>query len=346
MTPPHNNLAIIAAAGSWKTQQVIDSALAVEGEPVLITTYTNENQRQIVDRIKQAAGSVPPNIIVLGWFSFLIGQGARPYQRALTNEPSKIKGLNFVGRRNRYTPKANVDRYYFDSADDMYRDGVSDFVCAVNEKTDGAVVDRLEKVYHHVLIDEIQDLVGYDLDVLDLLFQSSINVTIVGDPRQATLSTNLASRKKQYRGAKIVEWLNERTDICDIEERTDNYRSNQAICDFADQIYPDLPKTTSAMNETTDHDGIFFVPEDEAHDYYEQHQPVVLRNSKSTDTMGLPARNFGVAKGSTYPRVLIFPTKPILTYLEDGDASKLKAPERLYVAATRARHSVAFVVPS
>lgn len=31
-------------------------------------------------------------------------------------------------------------------------------------------------------------------------------------------------------------------------------------------------------------------------------------------------------------------------YLSDHDASKLKAPERLYVAVTRARYSAAFVV--
>ena len=53
--------------------------------------------------------------------------------------------------------------------------------------------------------------------------------------------------------------------------------------------------------------------------------------------------NIGVAKGSTFDRVLIFPTNPMRQFL-DEDPSKLKAPERLYVAVTRARHSVAFVV--
>jgi hypothetical protein len=54
--------------------------------------------------------------------------------------------------------------------------------------------------------------------------------------------------------------------------------------------------------------------------------------------------NIGASKGSTFDRVLIFPTKPMLKYLEDGDPSKLKRPEALYVAVTRARHGVAFVV--
>ena len=69
----------------------------------------------------------------------------------------------------------------------------------------------------------------------------------------------------------------------------------------------------------------------------------ILRHDKTVDTMGHPALNIGIAKGSTFDRVLIFPTRPMLTYLKDGDPSKLKAPEKLYVAATRARFSVAFV---
>jgi hypothetical protein len=55
--------------------------------------------------------------------------------------------------------------------------------------------------------------------------------------------------------------------------------------------------------------------------------------------------NIGVAKGSTFDRVLIFPTEPMLKYLELLDGSMLKAPQRLYVASTRARFSLAFVVP-
>jgi len=97
----------------------------------------------------------------------------------------------------------------------------------------------------------------------------------------------------------------------------------------------------------TGHDGIFQIPLDDVEDYCKRHHPVtVLRHDKNVDTKGLQAMNIGVAKGSTFDRVVIFPTKPMLKYLEDRDETKLKAPERLYVAVTRARFSVAFVVPS
>lgn len=341
-----DNTVILAAAGSRKTEHVVESALGVADGRVLITTYTNENRRQILNRIEQKAGAIPPNVTVLGWFSFLISQCAKPYQRALTGAPLVINSLNFKSSRSRFTKKADVRRYYFDRAANMYRDGVSDFVVQLNDATAGAVIRRLERVYTHVFVDEVQDLVGYDLDVLDLLLRSRIKVMLVGDPRQYTLETNIGSRNKKYRGIGLAAWFAEREDICSIVERTQNHRSNQTICDFADAIYPDMPPTTSVGVEATGHDGIVEIRRVDVAAYLAEYAPVtVLRHDKRADTLGFPAMNIGVAKGSTFDRVVIFPTRPMLRYLEDKDPSKLKAPEKLYVAVTRARWSVAFVTP-
>lgn len=346
MLSTHGNVAILAAAGSRKTEHIVESALDVTDGRVLITTYTNENQRHIVRRIEQKVGVVPSHITVMGWFSFLIAQCAKPYQRALTGEPLYINGLNFKGCKNRYTAKSETLKYFFDGSANMYRDGVSDFVLTLNEKTEGAVVGRLEKVFTHIFIDEVQDLVGYDLDVLDRLLASQIKLILVGDPRQHTLVTNIGRRNKKYRGIGLAVWFAERSDVCTLEPRAYSYRCTQAICDFADAIYPDLLTTKSINVGTTSHDGIFQVARKDVHAYVAEHHPVtVLRHDKNVDTAGLPAMNIGVAKGSTFDRVMIFPTKPILKYLEDRDEAKLKAPERLYVAVTRARYSVAFVVP-
>lgn len=338
------NAVILAAAGSRKTEYVVDSALAVTGSRVLITTYTNENQRQIVQRIEQKAGSVPPNISIMGWFSFLIAQCAKPYQRARVGESLLIKGLNFIGSRNRFAKKSE-NRYFLDGNNDLYRDGVSDFVVALNSDSNGAVVRRLENVYTHVFIDEVQDLVGYDLDVLDMLMASRIKLTLVGDPRQHTLSTNIGPRNKKYQGTGLKAWVEERSHICELQTRDVSYRCNQAICDFADAIYPDMPKTRAISSGETGHDGIYYISPARVREYLDEHKNVVvLRHSKGTDTFGIPAMNIGISKGSTFDRVVIFPTKPMIGYLKERDASKLKAPERLYVAVTRARFSVAFVV--
>ncbi len=344
MSSMPSNLAILAAAGSRKTEYVVDSALAVTDGNVLITTYTNENQRQIIQRIEQKTGSVPPHISVLGWFSFLIAQCAKPYQRARLGDALVINSLNFIGSRNKFAKKSDR-RYFLDGNNDLYRDGVSDLVVAINGDTHGAVVKRLEKIYTHIFIDEVQDLVGYDLDVLDMLIASTIRLTMVGDPRQHTLSTNTGPRNKKYRGPGIKDWFEERAEVCQLQSRDVSHRCNQSICDFADAIYPNMPKTSSFGVDKTGHDGIFFISPQRVEEYLGEHGNVtVLRHDRRVNTLGVPAMNIGVSKGSTFDRVMIFPTKPMVDYLKRRDPSALKAPERLYVAVTRARFSVAFVV--
>lgn len=342
----NKNVAILAAAGSRKTEHIVDSALAVADGRVLITTYTSENQRQIISRIEKKVGAIPPHITVMGWFSFLIAECAKPYQRALTSEPLRINGLNFTGRRHRFTKKSNP-HYYLDSNDALYRDGVSDFVFRLDNATRGAVVGRLERIFSHIFVDEMQDLVGYDLDVLDLLIASRIKLMVVGDFRQQTLATNMGPRNKKYQGVGLLDWFDKRSHLCNIETRDYNYRCNQAICDFADSIFPNMPATSSIDVAVTGHDGIFQIRSNEVSRYVAEHAPVtVLRHDKNVNTEGLPSMNIGVAKGCTFDRVVIFPTKPMLRFLKDRDETKLSAPERLYVAVTRARYSVAFVLPN
>lgn len=149
MSSAPSSTAILAAAGSRKTEYIVDSALAVTDGRVLITTYTNENQRQIVRRIEQKAGIMPPHISVVGWYSFLIAHCVKPYQRARVGEPLLINGLNFKGSRSRFARKSE-SRYFLDGNNDLYRDGVSDFVVTLNGDTNGAVVRRLEIGRAHV----------------------------------------------------------------------------------------------------------------------------------------------------------------------------------------------------
>lgn len=337
--------AVLAAAGSRKTERIIDEALAVTDGRVLITTYTNWNQDQIVRRIEQKAGRIPAHITVTGWFSFLINHFAKPYQRTLTREPLVIGGLNFKGARNRFTKKSNV-AYFIDRNGDLYRDGVADFGVTLNDAADGAIIRRLEKIFSHVFVDEVQDLVGYDLDVLDLLLASRIRVMLVGDPRQHTFGTNRGSRNAKYRGIGLVDWFRARSTACALEQVKCSYRCCQHICDFADSIYPDLPTTTSVGVPVTAHDGVFQVRANDVHRYVREFNPVtILRYDKNVDTEGLPALNIGVVKGSTFDRVMIFPTKPMLEFIAIGDPKRLRSPEKLYVAVTRARFSAVFVVP-
>jgi superfamily I DNA/RNA helicase len=344
--PSHNNLAVLAAAGSRKTQHIVDCVLGDPSQHVLVATYTTENMNQLVERLSGGTGLLPKHVTVMTWFTFLLNQCARPYQSAVLDDVGVMRGLNFVGERSKFIPKTNVKKYYLDSNGDVFRDAVAAFACEADQRSGGKVVGRLAEIYDHVYIDEVQDLAGYDLEVLDLLLKSSIAMTMVGDPRQATFATNNATKNKRYKGRGIADWLDERQDICEIEHRLESYRCNQEICDFADGLFPDLPRTVSKNAESTGHDGVSTITPAEVETYVEKYDPVVLRWDKRTKTQGLDAMNFGQSKGCTYDRVLIFPTQPITKYyrnreseLADGGRSKL------YVAVTRAKYSVTFVIP-
>jgi hypothetical protein len=106
-----------------------------------------------------------------------------------------------------------------------------------------------------------------------------------------------------------------------------------------------MAATVSQGVPETDHDGVFSVLWAEVTGYVAAHRPPVLRDDREVDTQGLPAMNFGAVKGRTFERVLIFPTKPIAEYVATRVPGNLKdgSRARLYVAATRACHSVAFV---
>ncbi len=343
--PSDKNRVVIACAGSRKTTSIVEEALAVKEGRVLLTTYTNENVEQIVSCIIRLRGCVPENITVMSWYSFLLQEGVRPYQNHVTNR-DRIGTINFVAKPSIFIPKKETDKYYLTKSGDIYSDRVSEFVCTADERSGGLVVKRLERIYGKVFIDELQDFAGYDLELFDRLFLSGISVVAVGDPRQGTFSTNKASKNKKFKREGILDWVlaKHKSKLIALEERTDCYRSNQLICDFADALFPELPKTTSKNSEATAHDGIFQIGEDAVLGYVATHNPIVLRHSKVTDTLGLPASNIGTMKGRTFERVLIFPTAPMKKYLKTQDRSKAGDLAKFYVAVTRARFSVAFVV--
>ena len=79
--------------------------------------------------------------------------------------------------------------------------------------------------------------------------------------------------------------------------------------------------------------------------YVDIYNPVQLRYDKRTKVNPIPkTMNFGLSKGLTFNRVLIYPTKPMLDWLS-GKSKDMKdeSLSKFYVAVTRARYSVAFV---
>lgn len=340
-----NNTVVVAAAGSRKTTLLVEWALARSDKRILITTYTNEGINQIVSFIVAAVGYVPKHITVLTWYTFLLQDGVRPYRSYLTDR-GRVESINFKSQRNTFAKRSNANAFYLDRGNNVYSEGVSDFVYECNKRSNGRVFNRIAAIYDCIFIDEAQDLAGYDLELVDCMFDSSIETIIMADPRQVTFTTNKGQKNRQYKRSNVIEWFQKNRDDgkCVIDERNECYRSNQIICDFSDRLYPNYPETISRNGTKTKHDGIFEVKPEEVHEYINTYHPKILRYNKKSETMGYPALNIGLSKGQTFDRVLIFPTSPMKKYLQTKNISNAGDVAKLYVAVTRARYSAAFVV--
>ena len=284
----------------------------------------------------------------MGWFSFLMGHLVRPYLPRLFTG-SRLRGLNFEGEPSRY---AKGRTRFLDGDSHAYKLHLAQLALETNAAAQGAPVDRLRRIYDVIYIDEVQDLNGYDLEVLLALIGSPIELHLVGDVRQAILKTNSKDPKnKQYKGVRIKDWFDKqaRAGNLVIEHQNTTWRCNQAIAEFADSIFDSswgFPTTESLNIATTNHDGIFLVTEADVLDYFQAFSPLCLRyNKAAARDVDLPFVNIGVAKGMDVERVLLWPTKDMARFVTHGKALKVSPACYLYVAVTRARASVAIVVP-
>lgn len=340
-----NNKLIIAAAGSGKTTFLVNEALKKNGK-VLITTYTRANEEEIRRKFIKINKCIPGNVTIQTWFSFLLQHGAKPYQGCKFNED--INGLVLVnGISAKGVAEEETRKHYFTENQKIYSDKLSKFVIKCNEQSNGSVIDRLSRIYTDIFIDEVQDLSGYDLEFLKLLFKCNTNILLVGDPRQGTYSTNNSSKNKKFKKVKIVNFFEDNSLIIEKDDSslTINYRSCPPICDLSNKLYPDLKKTTSGNTNTTGHDGVFFINTQDVEDYLSEYRPMQLRlDSRTTVNKKYKVLTFGLSKGLEFERVIIYPTPQFITWIKNND-SKLAPTSRskFYVAITRASQSVGIV---
>lgn len=359
------NKLIIAAAGSGKTTFLIDEASRQKGR-ILILTYTLANEASIRKKFVEMYGYIPSNVTISPWFKFLLSHGVKPYQSVMHSilEKKEVKGLLLVNTLSgiKYTNKQGFpvpfseeefERHYFTSTMKIYSDKLSKFVEKVNKKSQHAVINRLSKIFTHIFIDEVQDLAGYDLELIKLFCKSPIKVLLVGDPRQVTYLTHHPKKNREYVDGKIKDFVekNFKNIPHEIDEITlsTSHRSNQEICNFATQLYPELSATISCDccgDSSVEHQGVFLVKESQLAAYMQKYSCVQLRWDKRINVLtGFAACNMGESKGLTFDRVLVYPTVDMKKWIK-SPSEKLEPATRakLYVAITRAKYSAAIVI--
>ena len=342
---PSASRILISAAGGGKTTRVVDQALASKQGTTALVTYTRNNVREIQLKAYQRTPAIPPNIEVISWYSFLLREMARPYRSAMHEH--RIDGIHWVeGKSAQYVPEAKIGAHYFLDGSRIYSDKIAKFICECDVKSGGSIMRRLRQRFSHIIIDEIQDMAGYDLDLLERMLKAGLLVTFVGDHRQATLSTNNSPKNKKFAGPAIIGKFElwKKAGLVSIEYECHTYRCNQDIADLGDSFFPAEPKTTSKNDTLTGHDGVFLVSGADVDEYVKRYSPQLLRYSSKTVCDPHDAMNFGESKGMTFARVLIYPHGKAKSWLATGDLAHVeKSATKMYVATTRARYSVAFV---
>lgn len=362
---------ILASAGAGKTHRIVSESVnhIDSGKKVLVVTYTENNQTELLNKYKELGGKNKDKFHVKGLFTFLLEDIIRPYQNCIfqgrietihfnDTNPHKKGKWHIKGRKEKKEGGAYNPLHYLTScgkkAHTMY---LSKLATRVIKESSGKPIARLEEIYDHIYFDEIQDLVGWDYCVLEAIAKSNnLSVICVGDFRQTIYQTSQATKQPLTTQQKIDTFQKM---AFDCEQMSVSRRSVQDICDLADTIHNNdsYEKTQSLVvtvpDKFGDHIGIYAIKETDVVKYIKQYAPTLLRHSKSSGKQFsqniINKINFGMSKGSGFDRVLILPTLKYIRYLtgnintfdkDKTDGSKNK----LYVAITRARYSVGFII--
>lgn len=343
-----NNVIIMAAAGAGKThdicKEVIENA-KITNKKILITTYTNKGIESIEKEYKkQNNGVIDKNVVILSWFQFLLRELVKPYQSSILKGINIINSIDFnhqygyINFNSRGTPK-----HYILSNNNILSNTVSEFAIDSNKNSNSKVIQRLENIYSYIYIDEIQDLAGEDIEILDLLFNSKMSVQCVGDVKQSTYTTYNAKKNKTVTGIHFIDYFKEleKNGIITLKFNNKTRRFGTEICEFSNSIFDDNNKIESDTIYNKENQGVYLLNKKDFEDYFKIYKPQVLKFDARTK-IDYDSLNFGQCKGMTFDRVAIFPNKKYKEFLQKG--TSLDAPCKYYVSATRAKYSIVFVV--
>ena len=368
-----NNSVVFAAAGNGKTHSICKEAIALAANStkyIYLVTYTNEGVRSLEREYKkQNFGILDSNVVVTTWYSFLLSELIRPYQCALqlkikhykqeypaTIPQNHVNSIAFYQDNDDLRWYSNKHyQYFFNSARDIRKDNVSNLACRCLVDSKGLVISRLESLCSHIFFDELQDYAGWDLEVLLYLFASDITVKCVGDYKQATFRTNNSQKNKQYRDEAIRNFFiaQQKKGLCTVGYENTTRRFNQEICNYINCIHADpnavvTPADDPDCIQDAENSGVYIIAEEYMEMYCNYYTPTILRYQKNANipfAHNCYVTNYGNSKGATYERVAIIPVSTVIPFVtSQAKIDKDQTRSKFYVACTRARHSIVFVL--
>ncbi|MFP1742906.1 DNA helicase UvrD [Lonsdalea quercina] len=330
---------IFAVAGSGKTSRLV--AKLDEEQSFLIITYTDSNYDNLRSKIIQRFGYFPANVTLYTYFKFLHGFCYRPFLRSKKN----TKGVTFKLPPTYPRYALTDEQRYMSSSRWLYANRIAKLI----EQSDlvGAVVERMEKYFDVVFVDEVQDFAGHDFNFLMEISAAKLNITFVGDFFQHTFDTSrdgnvnaslhndYATYKARFKTAMLK---------VDTDSLKKSHRCSKSVCDFITE------KIGIAIEAHDDRKSVV---------KYEENPDAVLAIYEDPETVKLfykehykyacYSQNWGASKGiDRYQDVCVVLSPANVKAWQNGSFCDINAATRnkLYVACSRARGNLTFIPES
>lgn len=329
---------VFAVAGSGKTSSIINK---IDDESrCLIITYTDNNTRNLKNRIIKKFGRIPKGVRIYSYFTFLYSFCYRP----LCGYELKTKGINFNYPlpKNVQRSKKNIREHYIDKNDRLFSNRIAKLLIEFGVVSD--VIDRIENFFDLVCVDEVQDFAANDFNFLCALANTKVEMLLVGDFYQHTFDTSRDgnTQKSLYDCFnKYCKKLEKSGFIVDLEALSHSYRCSPSICSFAqDRLGIQI------QSHRKDEVEVQLVSDSvEIERIFSDDSIVKLFYQKSSTYCG-NVENWGNTKGmDNFQDVCVILNPTTLKAFNSGRLAQLPSTtkNKLYVACTRANGNLYFI---
>lgn len=334
-----NKRLIHAVAGSGKTTKIIESIDPQKRN--LILTYTETNQNTIRAKLIDKFGYIPESTFIFGVFEFLYSFCLVPY---LGKRP---KGINFD-----YKTQGKIDNNSIDTTGRIIQNQLSKSLMRGeliykknNIPFENSYLERIDKFFDCIYVDECQDFASDDFDWLLSLSNLNAEVSLLGDFYQKTFSTSRRGNKGKGVHSNFDNWIKVISDSgfeIDLSSLSKSYRCPKIVCDFiveklSIEISSQLEEKYSAQITLID-------SQDKIESIMTDDNVMKLFYQKSYD-YDCKSQNWGDSKGSEYDNVCVVlnPTTYKLFVADRLNELSSQTKSKFYVACTRTRGDLYFV---
>lgn len=329
---------VFAVAGSGKTSSIIDAL--TNDSRCLIVTYTDNNTRHLKNSVVKKFGELPSGVRIYSYFTFLYSFCFRP----ICGYKIKTKGINFSYPLPQYSQRTrkNTRQHYIDKNERLFASRIAKLLIEFNVVPE--VIQRIEKFFDLVCVDEVQDFAANDFNFICELSKTNVNMRFVGDFYQHTFDTSRDGNTQKSLHSCFNNYckkLEKAGFTIDLKSLSNSYRCSPSICSF---VTENLKITIKSHRKDTVQ-VVFLEDRSEVENIYSNDSIAKLFFQKSNAYIGNTA-NWGNIKGlDHFQDICVVLNSTTLKAFKEEKLEQLKpiTKNKFYVACTRAKGNLYFV---